>query len=366
MARMAGGRQLMVATRRSDVDDLNRRARERLQAAGQLDTDQLLLGGRRFAVGDEVLTTRNDYRLGVLNGTRATVTTLDFTTGDVSIRTDDGRQVVLPFAYAEAGHLSHGYATTLHKAQGATLRQAFLLADDTITHQRGYSGLSRGTARNDVYVVEAPDEREDVRHVPEEQEHDPLEQLAITLARTEAKSMSLDELLADWVFRPDHPPPKYSELLAERHRIRVRIGPTPRPPFEELAAARADRQRAEARRIRASEERQAAERELARFGSVSRLLHRKEGSHLAERLDRAAEGEHGAEEAVDRLRGKEQRLEKRVDEWNDWQRQHRPDLDRLARLDSMIREHEVPDRPLERHPQPTRAVEQDLGLDLGL
>jgi conjugative relaxase-like TrwC/TraI family protein len=366
-ARMAGGRQLMVATRRSDVDDLNRRARERLQAAGQLDIDQLLLGGRRFAVGDEVLTTRNDYGLGVLNGTRATVSALDFTTGDVAILPEDGRQVVLPFAYAESGHLTHGYATTLHKAQGATLRQAFLLADDTITHQRGYSGLSRGTAGNDVYVVGAPDEREDVRHVPEEQEHDPLEQLAVTLARSEAKTMSLDELLADWIFRQDRPPPNRSELLAERQRLRARIGPTPYPPFEELAAARTERQRAEARKTRAVHERRAAERELRAFGSVNRLLHPKERKDLEARLQRAANSEKGAEEILDRYWGNEQRLDDKVREWNDWQRKHRPDLDRLTRIDSMIRERgQQSDRSVDRRPQPTRAIERDIGLDLGL
>jgi hypothetical protein len=365
-ARRAGERQLMLATRRSDVDDLNRRARERLQAAGGLHTDQLLLGGRRFAVGDEVLTTRNDYRLGVLNGTRATVNALDFTTGDVSIYTDDGRQVVLPFAYVEAGHLTHGYATTLHKAQGATLRQTFLLADDTITHQRGYSGLSRGTAGNDVYVVGAPDERDDVRHVTEEKP-DPLEQLTVILARSEAKTMSLDELLADWVFCQNRPPPDRSELLAERQRLRARIGPTPYPPFDELAAARAERQRAEARQAGAIQERQATERELDGFGNVGRVFHRKERRDLAARLERAANGEQGTEEILNRLRGQEQRLAEKVRKWNDWRQEHRGDLDRLARIDSMIREPgQQHDRSLDPLPQPPRTAERDLGLDLGL
>ena len=273
---------------------------------------------------------------------------------------------MLPFAYAEAGHLTHGYATTLHKAQGATLRQAFLLADDTITHQRGYSGLSRGTASNDVYVVGAPDEREDVRHVPEE-EQDPLEQLTVTLARSEAKTMSVDELLADWVFRKDRPPPNRSELLAERQRLRTRIGPTPYSPFHELAAARAERQQAEARQGRAIQERRATERELDGFGNIGRLLHRKERRNLEARLERAANGEQEAEEILDRLRGQEQRLADKVRQWNEWRQDHRPDLDRLARIDSMIREpDQQQDRSLDRLPQPTRTVERDIGLDLGL
>ena len=49
----------------------------RLAAAGVIGPDQLEIDGRRFAVGDEIITTRNDYRLGVLNGTRATITAID-------------------------------------------------------------------------------------------------------------------------------------------------------------------------------------------------------------------------------------------------------------------------------------------------
>jgi ATP-dependent exoDNAse (exonuclease V) alpha subunit len=63
----------MLATRRADVDDLNRRARAVLQAEGRLGPDLLEVEGRPFTVGDEVLCRRNDSCLGVLNGTRATV-----------------------------------------------------------------------------------------------------------------------------------------------------------------------------------------------------------------------------------------------------------------------------------------------------
>jgi ATP-dependent exoDNAse (exonuclease V) alpha subunit len=190
-ARQDGGRQLMVATRHSGVDDLNRRARTRLVAAGVVDSDQMRIGNRYFAIGDEILALRNDYRLGVLNGTRAEITALDWKTGDITARSDTGTEIVLPYAYIEAGHLTHGYATTIHKAQGATLSQAFVLADETVTRQRGYSALSRGTDRNDLYAVAAdPDEE---LHTQGE-EPDPLEQLWAALARSHEKGLATDEI----------------------------------------------------------------------------------------------------------------------------------------------------------------------------
>jgi conjugative relaxase-like TrwC/TraI family protein len=198
-ARQAGGRQLMIAARHTDVDDLNRRARTRLIAAGVIDSDQMRIGNRSFAIGDEILALRNDYRLGVLNGTRAEITALDWKTGDITARTDSGTEIVLPYAYVEAGHLTHGYATTLHKAQGATFSQAFVLADDTVTRQRGYSALSRGSDRNDLYAVAAnPDEE---RHSHGE-EPDPLERLWATLARSDEKNMAIDEILGSLRSRP--------------------------------------------------------------------------------------------------------------------------------------------------------------------
>ena len=69
-SRVQGKRAVMVATRNTDVEELNRRARHHLATAGRLGTEEIVLGGRAFAIGDEVLATRNDYRLRVLNGNR--------------------------------------------------------------------------------------------------------------------------------------------------------------------------------------------------------------------------------------------------------------------------------------------------------
>lgn len=152
-ARARGDDVLMLASRRSQVDTLNRRARAELLDAGLLGDEALHVGGRDFRVGDDVIAGRNDYRIGLLNGTRATVTAMDVRRGALTVETTEGRTVEVRHRYLAAGHLTHGYATTVHKAQGATVDASLLLVDDRSYREAAYTGLSRGRAANRVYVV---------------------------------------------------------------------------------------------------------------------------------------------------------------------------------------------------------------------
>jgi conjugative relaxase-like TrwC/TraI family protein len=189
-ARTRAPDSIMIATRRADVDDLNRRARHRLAAAGHLGPDEIILAGRAFSIGDDILATRNAYPLGVLNGTRATVTAIDHNTGAIHARAGQ-RELVIPHSYAEAGYLTHAYAMTFHKAQGMTVHEAFVLADDTLDRQRGYTGLSRGTHRNSLYIAEPADQRSEERHAPELLS-DTVARAREAMARILSKSMAAD------------------------------------------------------------------------------------------------------------------------------------------------------------------------------
>jgi hypothetical protein len=104
---------LMVAGRRDDVDDLNQRARERLADAGRLTGPEMSAPGRAFRAGDEVLFTRNDYRLGVVNGQRGIIRTVS---DDGLNVTTAGCTITVGRDYLDNGHLQHGYATTAHNA----------------------------------------------------------------------------------------------------------------------------------------------------------------------------------------------------------------------------------------------------------
>jgi exodeoxyribonuclease V alpha subunit len=74
-------------------------------------------GGRSYRPGDRVLQLRNDYDLGVFNGDLGTVEAIDPTEQELLVRLDDGREVRYPYASLFA--LTHAYAISVHKAQGA-------------------------------------------------------------------------------------------------------------------------------------------------------------------------------------------------------------------------------------------------------
>lgn len=153
------GDNVMVALRRADVRELNERARALRVAAGEVKGPTLALSTGEFAVGDRLVTTRNRRSLGVVNGSRGTVVAVDEQSRTLTVhldglrRDEPGRVTVLPAEYLKAGHLTHGYAITGHKAQGMTADRAFVLGDEAIYREWGYVALSRGRAENRLYVV---------------------------------------------------------------------------------------------------------------------------------------------------------------------------------------------------------------------
>jgi ATP-dependent exoDNAse (exonuclease V) alpha subunit len=185
-----GADVLMLAAHHRQVDDLNQRARQRIRAAARLAAREVVLGDRGFAIGDTVLPLRNDYRLRFLNGTRGTITRIDDDAQGLSVSTDDGTTLTIPFAYAAAGNLTYGYATTIHKAEGATADVALVVAEETMTREQLYTALSRGQQRNVVYF--ATDEaRTDLAHAVEEA-REPIQVLIGIIDRTEAKELAID------------------------------------------------------------------------------------------------------------------------------------------------------------------------------
>ncbi|CAN5398901.1 MobF family relaxase [soil metagenome] len=190
--RNIGGDALMMARRNADVDDLNRRARRHVAAAGELSGDPLVVNDRPFQVGDQVICTRNDYANGIRNGTTGTITNIDHARTIVTLSTEDGVRR-LDEEYLAAGSMRHGYAVTVHKAQGRTCDHGLLLASDDLHREMGYVGLSRGKQSNRMYLVasEASDELE--RHSRPAEKSDPLDLIVNSLRRTAAKELAIDQ-----------------------------------------------------------------------------------------------------------------------------------------------------------------------------
>ncbi|MDP9387522.1 MAG: AAA family ATPase [Actinomycetota bacterium] len=101
--RARGQELLMMAGRNTQVEALNRQARRRMREERQLGDDEVVAGGRAFAVGDVVIAVHNDYRLGLLNGTLGTVSAVDVGRSRLQMATDDGRSVDVPRRYLQLG-----------------------------------------------------------------------------------------------------------------------------------------------------------------------------------------------------------------------------------------------------------------------
>jgi ATP-dependent exoDNAse (exonuclease V) alpha subunit len=197
-ARHDGHHAAIYAVRRADVAQLNAGARFLLHAEGQLGPDTPI-GPVALAAGDQVLATRRHRDAGLVNGTRGVITGIDPAHRLVHLEVDD-RAVAVGFEFVEAGHLTHGYATTVHKAQGATVDRAFVLGADSLYREAGYVALSRATQRSDLYLIAGDP------HAAELEPHgtprdtraaDPLDELTRDLAQSRAQHLALASLDAD-------------------------------------------------------------------------------------------------------------------------------------------------------------------------
>jgi ATP-dependent exoDNAse (exonuclease V) alpha subunit len=187
-----GERVVMVAIRRCDVTELNEITRDRLLEAGRLGPDAVTAGrgarAREYRAGDEVLVTANDYRLGLLNGSRGSVTAVDPRRHTLTLATDEHQQVTVPAEWADR-HLDHGYAMTCHKAQGATVEVALLYGTGALSREAGYVALSRGRTANHLYVADGTGED---TGVPRGDGH--LDRLAAQLAVRRAQTLASRQL----------------------------------------------------------------------------------------------------------------------------------------------------------------------------
>lgn len=191
--RTNGANALMMAKRHTDVDDLNRRARRHLADAGQLHGEPLVVNERPFQIGDHVLCTRNDYSNAIRNGTTGEIVDIDHRHRSMTIATDTGERK-LSGTYLDDGHLRHGYAITVHKAQGRTCDHGLLLASDDLYREMGYVGLSRGRQSNRMYAVsDEPADELEHHGAPRDQRADPLDLVVESMHRSAAKELAIDQ-----------------------------------------------------------------------------------------------------------------------------------------------------------------------------
>jgi Ti-type conjugative transfer relaxase TraA len=134
--------RIILTHTNDEVRALNHSARERMRAAGDLGDEvqvNVERGPRNFASGDRIMFLRNERGLGVKNGTLGVIE--EVSTQSMTVRTDDGRSV--RFDLKDYAHFDHGYAATIHKAQGMTVDRTHVLATPGMDAHGSYVALSR-------------------------------------------------------------------------------------------------------------------------------------------------------------------------------------------------------------------------------
>ena len=147
---------------------------------------------RTIARGERIQFRAPDRALGVTNGEFATIKSLDAQRAVMEL--DTGQEMTV--ALDRLRHIDHGYASTSHSAQGATVDRVIVdidtqLSRELVNRKQFYVSISRARTSISIYT--------DDRH-----------SLSRVVSRTREKSIALEHSPAA--------PHRYFEVLQEQHR----------------------------------------------------------------------------------------------------------------------------------------------------
>ncbi|QXF12865.1 Ti-type conjugative transfer relaxase TraA [Sphingopyxis terrae] len=145
-----GASRIILTHTNDEVRALNEEVRDRLKAGGALGNEVVLTverGERMFAENERVMFLRNERSIGVKNGSLGTVQNVDRMR--MAVMLDDGRSVA--FDLKDYAHVDHGYAATIHKAQGMTVDRVQVLATPGIDSHSTYVAMSRHRESVDLH-----------------------------------------------------------------------------------------------------------------------------------------------------------------------------------------------------------------------
>ena len=134
------GNRIILAVENKHVNALNAGARQYLKANGKLEGEEISVSGNYYMKGDRVLITGTNKELGVINGDLGEV--LHAST-DRFVMSVSGGEKTIEFNPSEYDGFRHGYATTIFKAQGASIKDVYVFHDKFSGIRNSYVSLSR-------------------------------------------------------------------------------------------------------------------------------------------------------------------------------------------------------------------------------
>jgi hypothetical protein len=167
----AGKDALLVCDTTEMADALNQRTHH--DAIGADAPTVIGARGHCIAVGDLIISRQNDHTIAVThptvncesvgpvrNGNRWRVAAIDATTNRLAAeRLHDGVRVVFDGHYVRE-HITHGYAVTVHTAQGVTADTTHAVLGGKTTRAMLYVAMTRGREINSAYIYERATEQE--------------------------------------------------------------------------------------------------------------------------------------------------------------------------------------------------------------
>lgn len=156
---------LILAGTRDDLYQLNQAVRLKMQSLGLLGAScevetihNDVHSFREFAVGDQILFCKNQRRLGITNGDVGILKEIHINQDghwQFQVERQDGCFVEFSLTDDENiksgyGAIDHAYALSVHKAQGMTVDQAFVLSSDSMM-DREWSYVAASRAREQTH-----------------------------------------------------------------------------------------------------------------------------------------------------------------------------------------------------------------------
>ncbi|MEI6187464.1 MAG: AAA family ATPase [Alphaproteobacteria bacterium] len=181
--------KLIIAVKNSDVDIINAGARALLKSAGVLNGTEYVVKNQdnknnkdnkdykndsdinsnspSFMAGDRIVFKKSNKALGINNGDFASLESLNPTSFKAKL--DNGKDI--EFNPNEFSDFKHGYASTIYKAQGASIKDVYVFHDGFSTNRNTYVAMSRHV--KDLHVFTHKEQTLSVEHLVKQLEFNP-------------------------------------------------------------------------------------------------------------------------------------------------------------------------------------------------
>ena len=171
----AGKDALLVCDTWEIADAINLRLHHKLAKVGPSLT---VTRDQAVGVGDIIMTRRNDATVTVYphnehlgdktdqvrNGNRWRVATIDLDTNRIAAeRLSDGARAVFDGDYLKQ-HVTLGYATTVHSAQGVTADSCYAVLGEGSSRAMAYVAMTRGRHNNEAFLYQRLTDERDHEH----------------------------------------------------------------------------------------------------------------------------------------------------------------------------------------------------------